>query len=498
MDAESSIKSPNLEATFRKHVKQYRALLRWGVDKVFQDTRVDILFTDAQRLIDSGESEKAEIVLDELKEHIASLESQYPSQKGEIEKELYSRIEQLERIIEKSHNIEQDYTYHFLQTLEIARVAMQNDDWAEAKVKINLVEDVVLNTAIIDDTPPFAEETVEQIVEAQKDETEEQSAPASELTDGIKVADETDQLTEESTEAEDEERSEQLVEDQQGDITEQDALASESIDNVSVSELTDSIKVPDETDQLVEKAAEVTAQELTTQEPIGKEVTTVKLEAVVEQEISEETGAEREAETIALETPLQQASMPELESLGPIAMSLYSTPKKSMMGKLVSEKDLQKTFHALDQSNLDNLRIGFIASPDAINSQLASFSKKAIHVKETGTQLLLLRLSLSRELTIYLVGIPANTSTAFSGLNNLIPELSACLVDTHNIKNDCTTLLINKLAESPPNRNKLFIKSLAIEEDVSFENIEFTAITNDETSFIEDAALHLTKYSNFE
>ncbi len=387
-NAEPIAKPHDLKATFRKHVKQYRALLRWGVDKVFQDSSIEVLLFDVKRHIDNDENQQAEALLHELKAQINLLEAQYPDQKSEIEKELYSRIKQLETVIDDTPNIDQNNVHQHLQTLEIARVAIQNDDWLEAKSKISLVETQVLVSNISNDlTQNHSASEIEPV-----HETEDKPGPKLAANPKLKT------------------------------------------------------------------------------------------------------------EAAPTRSKSKPTPTPKLNQLGAIAASLHASTAKSMIGRLLKEKDLQKTFHTLDQTHADNLRIGFIATPEIINTQLAEFAKNKVSLQNNDSQFLLLRLPLSRELTVYLIGIPASESTDFSSLNNIIPQLSACFVNTSNLNDDCTTSLVTKLAKVTSDEDKLFITTPAIsnEEHTAFDDLKFTTIENTNSRFIEDAAFNLSKYSHFE
>jgi len=440
MGAETGIKTLNLEKLFRKHVKQYRALLRWGVDKVFQETRIDMLFTDTKQHIDNGNDEKAIALLEELKTQINSLETQYPDQKNEIKKDLYARIDQLETVIGKSHNIDQNSAHKHLQTLEISRVAIQNDDWLEAKRKINLVENEVLTTVIsedlvINETASNENAIIEKANQARKQVTADNKSEVATVSNKPEPSSTTPPVPPEVPQ------------------TQSDTEASRSVKTA-------------ELEQVQNQQESSTASQI---DPEKNTLTSIK------------------------GTPL-----------GPVAQSLYAAQHKTMIGKLLKEQDLQKTLHTLDKSTVDNLRIGFIACPGIINTQLSVFSKRPLSLKETGTQILLLRLSISRALSIYLIGIPANISTDFSKLNELMPELSACFVNTHNLSLKCGNLLAEKLAQCSPEKEKLFIKlqeSDANEENTLKQNmndIEFTKLENAESDFIEDAATYLAQFSRFE
>jgi len=340
MDAESSIKSSKLEITFRKHVKQYRALLRWGVDKVFHDSRIDALFHDVKQSLDTGNARDATTLLADLKKEIDSLETQYPIQKNEIEKKLYARIEQLETIIGKKLNIDLDDIQDYFKMLEIARVALQNDDWAEAKNKIERVENNVLDFGTTEDT----------------------------------------------------------------------------------------------------------------------------------------------------------------SSLGPIAESLRTAREKTMIGRLLNPHDLKKTFDTLDQSNIENIRIGFIAAPETINTELAHFSKRPITIKKSSTQVLLLRMSISRDLSIYLIGIPIHADYQISQLDHIVPHLSSAFINMQNIEDDCVDDLIKSIATLSSglssDKNKLFINKQSDAEQPLFNDLTYTEIKNNETHFTEEAAFYLAKYSD--
>jgi len=421
MDAESSINSSKLEITFREQVKQYRALLRWGVDKVFQDTGIDILFTDARQMLDEKDDKKASEILLSLKNQINILEDQYPVQKNQIELTLYSQIQQLELVLEKSKTITSDNVSSYLQTLEISRVAIQNDDWAEARKLINAVETDVLEQEVTDAVHLSTQEQDPVIENAQIRETRNVSAP--------------------------------LVTD------------------------------TPETDNNVDTNGHDLTKVVSPSETPLKNKTNVSTKWKAQ--VKTETAVE---ETNAKFTP------------GPVSRALAATAIQSAVGKLVNTKELEKTFQTLNKSNINNLRIALVGSPETINTELACFSRNSLKIKLTGSQVVLLRLSISRDLAIYLIGIPVNENTNPQQICEIAPQLSAIFFNTADVNDKNIAPLKKALPDLIASNEKIFVKtqcSNQLFEDASSHNAQkITAFTDDAIPFILNAAQYLESYSD--
>jgi len=136
-----------IEDNFRNQARQYRALLRWGVDKVFEDANFNPIFVKVRKLIDENQLTDASHLLGELQIKITHLEDQYPIQKKQIEKNLYIKIDHLESLLLNNH-FNQAQIDSYFKKLEITRVAIQNDDWLEAKSKLSTLEKEINNKVI--------------------------------------------------------------------------------------------------------------------------------------------------------------------------------------------------------------------------------------------------------------------------------------------------------------------------------------------------------------
>jgi len=142
IETQSEINIASLENDFRQFVKQHRALLRWGVDKVFDPSEIKNLLLNTRRLLDSKELKEAQDLLSTLRKKLNVLEQEYPAKKSETENLLRVDIFRLETDIMLAHaddDVEIETVHDLLKTLEIARVAMQNEDWPEARARIDEV-----------------------------------------------------------------------------------------------------------------------------------------------------------------------------------------------------------------------------------------------------------------------------------------------------------------------------------------------------------------------
>ena len=490
MNVESIINSSSLEKTFRALVKQYRALLRWGVDKVFQDSRIDNMFIDARHLIDDREASKASKLLTDLKKQIHLLENQYPDQKNEIEKELFSRIQQLETIIDKSSGVNVDEAHTFLQTLEIARVAMQNDDWSEAKSRIETVEEQILTTQIIEQTIPQPSPT-SQIKTNTVEDTNTVVLKKSADTPETKTNEDNDKKT--------------VVKNANEKTT-----GNKSINSTEKKQET---PILDEKISGRKKPAQQAPEKNTLKAKLdGKKDDLKTSEDAIQntsvknneksKESSKDKNREKEKEK-EKDKPLLPSSLEA--SLNTTAKALYTTANRSAVGRLISLQDLQKTFNTLDNSDIQNIRIGFYASADTLNAELAPLSRIAINVKETGIQVALLRLSISRDLAIYLVGIPINENTNFDQLNKIVSQCDSSFVNASRINKKNVKKLSDALPEILKINPHLYIKDdpntetgeIILTEDVSQADSKYTFIEDQKSRFVEDAAINLEKYSKY-
>jgi len=146
MFAEKHQDSGFLEQEFRRSLKQYRSLLRWGIDKVFSDTgaKIEALFGEVQQCLDKNNVTQAGSVLEELSSHLREMEQKYPEKKNKIIAYVNESICSLENTLNKNLNIVfsgdgEGVRENMLRELECARVALQNDDWEEAKRVSGLV-----------------------------------------------------------------------------------------------------------------------------------------------------------------------------------------------------------------------------------------------------------------------------------------------------------------------------------------------------------------------
>lgn len=421
MGIETRINKSSLEKVFREQVKQYRALLRWGVDKVFEGNKIDNLFHDVKSLLDAKENDKASNLLSELKSEINKIEDQYPVQKTEIENKLLAKIQQLETLIEKTTNIDLKQNHDFFKTLEIARVAMQNDDWPEAQTKIESVE-VQVNKFQAE--LKAAEEKAAQ-EKAEKEKAAKEKAEK-ERIEKEKIAAEKKQIAEEKRLAEEKQK----------------------------------------------------------QEAEAQRIEIEKQQTAKEKELAEKQLADASARQ---------------SSLGPVANKLLSTEKHSTIGKLVDIKGLQQTFQMLDMGNTKNLRIGFIADAKIIDTNISSYSKKALHIGGSDKNIPLIRLAISRELTIYLVGLPFDSGFEIHPLKNIATQFSALFIDTQDIaQNDIEHLskTVTELATAVS--DKIFIKdhNQSLIDNKHIDNLKSIHTDNAKHTFIEDAAFHLTSFSS--
>ncbi|MDH3326032.1 MAG: hypothetical protein OEM38_04860, partial [Gammaproteobacteria bacterium] len=188
--------------------------------------------------------------------------------------------------------------------------------------------------------------------------------------------------------------------------------------------------------------------------------------------------------------------------LNPIAQSLITTANKSIIGKSVSIQGLQKIFQSLNQSDFNTLRIGLVASPQIINTELSCLSRMTLIIEETGTELVLLRLPISRELTIYLVGIPLNSSLKGDQLEYITSQLSSVFINTTDSSDNDIAQLSDALTKITNTEIKLFLKDQLniqpIKDEALHNKLEFTLIKDAGSVFIEDAAHHMDSYSQFE
>jgi len=131
-----------LEQEFRRSLKYYRSLLRWGVDKVFCDAGLitEGLFNDVRQYLDKNNVDQAGATLVDLDSRLREMEQSYPQVKNDLLVSIKDLICSLENTLSQNLIItssDSDYSLSFdemLKDLECARVSLQNDDWEHAKL----------------------------------------------------------------------------------------------------------------------------------------------------------------------------------------------------------------------------------------------------------------------------------------------------------------------------------------------------------------------------
>ena len=131
-----------LEQEFRKSLKHYRSLLRWGVDKVFCDAGLitESLFNDVRQYLDKNHVDEAGAALVDLDSRLREMEQNYPQTKNDLLISVKAFICTLENTLNQNLNVtSSDIGYslsrdQMLKDLECARVSLQNDDWEHAKL----------------------------------------------------------------------------------------------------------------------------------------------------------------------------------------------------------------------------------------------------------------------------------------------------------------------------------------------------------------------------
>ncbi len=128
-----------LEHDFRLSHKQFRALLRWGVDKAFQETSLSTqeLLAETRKLLDKKSTEYTAILLEKITHNLRTMEQTYSDKKAARLNSSNATIHFLEKILTGTSCINLDDTHNqqnkFTQELELARLASQNDDWLQAE-----------------------------------------------------------------------------------------------------------------------------------------------------------------------------------------------------------------------------------------------------------------------------------------------------------------------------------------------------------------------------
>jgi len=130
-----------LEHDFRLSHKQFRALLRWGIDKAFHETSLSTqeLLVETRKLLDKKSTEYTAILLEKVAHNLREMEQTYADKKVALLNYSNATIHFLEKILTEMPNTEPSDTQainernKFVQALEQARLASQNDDWSQAE-----------------------------------------------------------------------------------------------------------------------------------------------------------------------------------------------------------------------------------------------------------------------------------------------------------------------------------------------------------------------------
>ena len=139
MFAEKHQDSNYVEQEFRRSLKYYRSLLRWGIDKVFYDANVKIeaLFDEARLCLQKDGIEQAGAALEQLDARLLEMEKNYPQIKNNLLSSIKSSIDFLEHSLAASAKYTSvgydKFRDEALKNLECARAALQNEDWEQAK-----------------------------------------------------------------------------------------------------------------------------------------------------------------------------------------------------------------------------------------------------------------------------------------------------------------------------------------------------------------------------
>ena len=134
MFAEKHHDLSNLEQEFRRLLKHYRSLLRWGVDKVFNDARTltDGLFIELRQYIDSKNTSQAKVALDELLNRLHDMEQNFTTAKEELVVSARKSINFLESIFSGNASVVNN---NELQAgLERARIKLEQNEWQQANL----------------------------------------------------------------------------------------------------------------------------------------------------------------------------------------------------------------------------------------------------------------------------------------------------------------------------------------------------------------------------
>jgi len=154
-----------LEHDFRLLLKQFRALLRWGVDKAFQEmsSSTQELLEEVRKLLDKKSTEYTPILLEKIANNLTEMEHAYTERKIALLNHSNATINFLERVLADDSCTDPDdidninQRNEFIQELEQARLASQNDDWLQAeKITRSIITQYldIRQTSLASNNPP--------------------------------------------------------------------------------------------------------------------------------------------------------------------------------------------------------------------------------------------------------------------------------------------------------------------------------------------------------
>lgn len=137
---ETHIEQGVLEREYKESIKNYRSLIRQGLDETLEKPGkiAQELIAETRHLLDKNSTGSAKQTLQQLASHLKSMKSSFPRASDHVGNELKSSIQFVDETIRASHIstiLDRETNVH----MEKARFAMQNEDWATTREYIDKV-----------------------------------------------------------------------------------------------------------------------------------------------------------------------------------------------------------------------------------------------------------------------------------------------------------------------------------------------------------------------